>query len=97
MNPSEILIAAKALIPTEAEWWHDGYPYVDGKLCPITAIHKVGCKHIASAAIVLSTFTKAIGGHKIELWNDDPTRTYAEIMVAFDIAIAAVLAKESSK
>ena len=42
----------------------------------------------------LATLKRIIGSHEIVPWNDAPERTHAEVMAAFDRAIAAEQAKE---
>lgn len=98
MDTREVLIAARALI---AKGWTQGYlarderglvtrPSGDEAVCwccigALSAVAK--CGPIWSAVDALSG---AVGGAgQIARWNDAPKRTQAEVLEAFDRAIAA--------
>lgn len=91
MKASEILIAARALIDTP-EKWVKGRKY--GCWCARDAIIAVAPDEPRSTNSALATLKRAIGRPGIVSWNDAPERTHAEVMAAFDRAIAAEQAKE---
>lgn len=96
MTTKEILIAARAKIDAPERWTQgvvarnaDGHPtYISAEnavcWCIAGAITSVGGDDVACGVFLRATGTKHIGK-----WNDDPTRTHAEVLAAFDRAIAA--------
>lgn len=89
-TPSDrgLLIAARALLDTPEKWWrgsnHTGVE--DNCRCPITAINDPWvmrlCRLFAAAAGLADDV------QEIADWHDDPARTHAEVLAAFDRAIA---------
>ena len=109
MKSSEILITARALINTPERWVKGRKPgcwcamdaiivapcYVrpHEAMALMRAIPSLAASVACNAA--LKALKCAIGnGHEIVSWNDAPERTHAEVMAAFDRAIAAEQAKE---
>ena len=93
------LRAAKSLINTPAKWFQGGFGHVfrvDGgepmydKLCMYGAV-SMACRSDSYRVTFMerawSFLTRVVGGPP-SLWNDDPKRTHAEVMEAFDKAIA---------
>ena len=70
--------------------------------CPLLCAASSGTRSSAAlgwlgidTGAALKALKCAIGnGHEIVPWNDAPERTHAEVMAAFDRAIAAEQAKE---
>lgn len=91
MKSSEILITARALINTPERWVKGRKP---GCWCAGDAIIAVAPGEPRSTNSALATLKHIIGSHEIGFWNDAPERTHAEVMAAFDRAIAAEQAKE---
>lgn len=103
MNTTEILIEAKHLIETPDQWCQNiGSILTVTKTayCSFAAINvasynldKDYCP--AAQCYALELLRKAISDVCISKWNDEPTRTHAEVLAAFDKAI--LLSKENSK
>ena len=88
MKQSEVLRKAKALIDRPEKWF--GPPEKrDGSNCAGTAIISAG-EFSGWDNPVQFLFEKAnnIPNEHIALWNNTPNRTHAEVMQAFDRAIA---------
>jgi hypothetical protein len=91
----DVLVAARKLIETPDKWVRDPYRNGWGDChCTVTAIgeaitdigYDVATEMAAEAAI-----KRAIGVDKmfsVMVWNDAPERTHAEVLAAFDKAIA---------
>lgn len=87
------LVAARKLIESPADWNH--------RNCAQTAI-SASCGECRDAA-ALDVFCEAIGiegegrgkSYRIWNWNDAPERTHAEVLAAFDRAIAKASAERS--
>jgi hypothetical protein len=101
MNEVDVLRAAKALMDTPEKWWRGpkiGHP--TRGTCPVLAIDAASNDRGLAPK---ETFARAVGldhvwpTDSIAKWNDDPKRTHAEVMEAFDRAIerAAVERRES--
>ena len=98
METVEVLRRAKALIDSPEKWWKkvEQQPAAEGSNCALTALIQVawqrGAHHSAEDALgeVLGMNDPS---HDIPVWNDAPERTHAEVMAAFDKAIAAEEAK----
>lgn len=93
-SPKEVLIAARKKIEKEEKWVRGGAGAgLDDCHCCQTAISAVVGTQQARPALVV--FARQIGGtdnyylSDIWHWNDDPTRTHAEVLAAFDKAIEA--------
>lgn len=90
-STADILRAAKALIDTP-EKWRQGWEDYGDRLCMVTAVtHVLNGAHVPDP--VWQCLGKAIrkGGGSVGplwRWNDAPERTHAEVMEAFDKAIA---------
>lgn len=88
---ADILRRAKALIPDQEHWWQEGLssflPGGGRTYCAGLAISHSSDAHWQASYV----FSKAIGGNGLSSiydWNDAPGRTHAEVMQAFDRAIA---------
>ena len=82
----EVLVRARAEV--EREWckWPEIY---DGGTCAYLAIVDNGTDEDATVREdAVDVFAAAIGTRDITLWNDAPERTQAEVLAAFDKAIA---------
>lgn len=93
MLTSEILTAARALIDTPAKWGRGmEVIYRNEKRCAGFAI----CAAAGSTGGVSAAIRALSGGSPLTIgsWNDE--RTHADILNAFDRAIAAELARESA-
>lgn len=105
IKTSEILIKAKALIPTPDKWWRGVYNDNDFNMnCPMIAIELVLSIHYQT--INRLTYTNDYGEalryyrnainvptrNHIGLWNDDPNTTFEMVHKGFDNAI--VLARK---
>jgi hypothetical protein len=94
MKTSEMLIRAKALIDTPEKWSSYGPGDGENTKCCVTALIRAARSHhryyhLDTLFSRANELTMTIGD-----WNDIPGRTHAEIMTAFDTAIAAALAEE---
>jgi hypothetical protein len=103
MTPKEILIAARAKIEAPERWTHGAYARdAAGRKVEPTCPDAV--RWCVRGAIDASTeqhsnkrpssvlFSQAVAGYGalyIPIWNDAPNRTHAEVLAAFDRAIAA--------
>jgi hypothetical protein len=93
---SELFIDAKALIDTPEKWWspRNGGAGKNAK-CVGQAIMAV-VDHNYDVFDLLRTFERTVLTMNIPSWNDDPVRTHADIMDAFDRAITAEREKEEA-
>ena len=96
---ADILRRAKALIDTEDKWFGPfAKPRFGGRLCSAMAISVANC---GSSDIwtspPMNIFRQVLGPQQgsfpVISWNNAPERTHAEVMSAFDKAIA--LAEQS--
>ena len=92
MTTVEVLRAARALIADESKWWRGGCA-VAGQACMFNAVSRAGGEPYTDAHKAL---LRAIGCNEDEptegfAWND--SHTHAEVMAAFDRAIAIEEAK----
>ena len=93
-NPSvrDVLIAARKLIEKPEDWFHHGYEEWNGRHCLVTAARlaaekpngltdwdKCWAAKVALQAVIMDDLID---------WNDHPGRTHAEVLRAFDKAIA---------
>lgn len=90
MDTQSILTAARALIDTPDKWSCDGWGR-GGKMCAAHAIYRA-CgqaygKYHDAAYEALARVIWGVPNRMIGPWND--THTHAEVMSAFDRAIAA--------
>lgn len=109
MNTLQILIEARKLIEKPERWiQHDYARDADGGevtpddsdatcFCMLGALARSAHAmeheaHRLPAALVLST---TVGG-RVHHWNDDPDRTHAEVLAAFDRAIARASTESES-
>lgn len=85
-GPKQVLIAARKLIE-KPENWTNKFPKICGyPTCVGFAIER------SSSGMSLGNFTEALGFATVGClvdWNDDPKRTHAEVLAAFDKAIEA--------
>ena len=95
MTTVEVLRAARALIDTPEKWWGGGENSGMG-ICAMLAVRRVTDKswNPASRALI-----RAIGGDaghiSLEpIFDFNDSHTHAEVMAAFDAAIANELAKQ---
>ena len=98
MTVGEVLRASRALIEEPSRWTQgafnknaDGIPYVEGDdavcWCAEGAIWHVGIDDYAALGDALTLLEFVIDG-QIPTWNDMPDRAHAEVLAAFDRAIA---------
>lgn len=102
MTPADVLRAAKARIATPERWTQGTFARdrdggaVDMKTereeavcwCSLGAIEYACDPDEAVSARAMCLLMEAIGEDSIEDWNDHPRRTHAEVLAAFDRAIA---------
>ena len=108
-SPAEILRAARKLIERPQSWTQEVYARkADGEECGWDSPQ--ACRRCMEGAIfvaydhaerftqmeVLKVTSDACDGNDIAQWNDAPDRTHAEVLVAFDHAIALAEAEERS-
>ncbi len=100
MTPLSVLIAARERVATPDRWtrgyWaHDA---AGGSCGPADAQATCWCSIGAMIAAVApagaetmldarSLFKAANGINHVPRWNDDPARTHAEVLAAFDLAV----------
>lgn len=87
MTPHEILTNARALIENPENWFTGGIKNRKSvnQLCAYFAINRA--EHEGFGAFYAENiFKQAIGGSSIAIFND--THTHAEVLAAFDKAIA---------
>jgi hypothetical protein len=84
---ADLLRRAKAVV--EEKWWRGSAARPDeAGDCPVLAIAKVAGGRPMGA---VERFMRAIGATDlihVYTWNDDPERTKAQVLAAFDAAIA---------
>lgn len=83
MNASSVLVAAREMLANPENWIRGRSRSADGKHCMVDALWKA-----SGASEAMATLAEAIGGGSISAWNDAEGRTHAEVMAAFDRAIA---------
>ena len=100
MTPADILRAAKARIATPERWTRgrmardedgNGVQSVSEHACAWCSIGAVEAETGASTSALvraLRALNRAIDNKPIDDWNDAPGRTHAEVLAAFDRAIA---------
>lgn len=95
MKPSEVLRAAKALIDTPEKWCQNHSVVGIGdarRMCAGYAVVEVegasGCKYESLTYLSRIVAPDGVRFAPISNWNDVPERTHAEVMTAFDKAIA---------
>lgn len=94
---AEVLRRAKERIGTPERWCQKDFRCGD-KVCPVEAIRESGGsweERFALARVVGRT--GYLTTDEIARWNDVDGRTHAEVMAAFDRAIAAEEAEEGEK
>ena len=80
-----ILRRAKALIDTEDKWF--GPVTHQGPNCALTAINNISGKSLGRDNPIYKALMRAMpGASSVAMWNN--THTHAEVMAAFDRAIA---------
>lgn len=96
---AEVLRAARALIDTPDKWCQ-GQFHKDGAYCASGAIGvaagvdiEVGCWFCHPAWQALADTVNAAQSGGIGSWNDRPERTHADVLAAFDRAIATAEAQ----
>ena len=95
MKASEVLMKAKALIGTPDRWLKGALNNGRGGFCALGAM--IGATGTWSPGDAGPYFRLAATGSEdgsIARWNNAPERTHAEVMAAFDRAIALALADE---
>jgi hypothetical protein len=101
MSAAQILRAARERITVPKRWTQKAMARdADGKplywwngphaacWCPSAAMLLLDPYDHHSFSTAVRLFRQAIGGANIGLWNDAPGRTHAEVLDAFDRAIA---------
>lgn len=98
MTPKEILIAARAKIESPENWTRGGgRARTEGPHCSQTAIYPATAETYRDALPAMTLLASAMGIDSdqscilglIWNWNDRNERTHAEVLAAFDRAIAA--------
>lgn len=85
---ADALRRAKALIDTPEKWGKDSYGFGNRPKCAMGALAAVNVG-VNDSIWFASSFLEAVtGAGCIESWNDEPERTHADVMSAFDKAIA---------
>jgi len=93
MKPSEVLLAAKALIDAPSKWCQGVIHQAPNKYSPLGAMIIVDQPMAFEASIY---FRKVLAPEEeIGTWNDDPVRTHEQVMETFDRAIALAESKGS--
>lgn len=104
MMTLEVLVKARELLSDPARWTQGCFARtIDGAkvrsrsknavcFCSVGALRKVGGSAALGTAIDL---LEAVVDDSIDAWNDDPWRTHADVLAAFDAAI--LKAKESAQ
>lgn len=87
MTPSQALRKARTLIDTAG--WIQHEARTPAGFCALGALMQVGLMYQTYHG-----FCEAIGCKAISTWNDAPERTKADVLAAFDRAIAAAEAAE---
>jgi hypothetical protein len=92
MTTVDVLRDARALIDTP-EKWCKGIMRSGGRRCAVGAVSDAtgGEMHMreSEANAAFGALARAAGGRRIYLLNDDPKTTHADVIAAFDRAIAA--------
>lgn len=97
MTTHEVLVAARNLIDQDG-WWQSGHGCSEGEHCVGLALLACGRNDDAERAAYVAfadatgldvSWPTGIDVTPIYNWNDDPSRTKAEVLAAFDRAIAA--------
>jgi hypothetical protein len=95
----EVLIAARELISVPERWTRGVYSLIDendeavcwcGAGAVYAAADRAGCNPEHARCLL----NDAVGTGYI-IWNDDPNRTHAEVLAAFDKAIELARAEEA--
>lgn len=97
VKTSEILRAARGLIETPDRWWTGDSSTCRGE-CALTAIDRVCGGSYETGEPAIGSLARVIGVADpcadIPRWNDAEGRTHAEVLAAFDTAIAYAEAAE---
>lgn len=93
MNTVDVLIAARKLIEKPENWCRETYETDSGAYCAVGAISRAAVPD-GDYGHALNVLEDVVGHGNIEVWND--AHTHAEVLAAFDAAIAAERAKESA-
>lgn len=90
MTPVDILKSARALVAQPERWCQGhGGRYGDAVCCLVALNDASKGDHVGDKYDhAKSYFTAAIQRRYVAQWNDDPWRTHAEVLSAFDRAIA---------
>lgn len=101
MKTSEVLRAAKALIGTSDKWCGTGWGESGLTYCSIAAMKAVpAMAHFSASEFVQQPAYRALADQvptAVGIWNDWLVTTHADVMAAFDRAIAAEEAAEGSQ
>jgi hypothetical protein len=99
---AEVLREARSLVDAPEKWWQQGGGHnSDDCTCADLAIQDVavGSDNVALLWPAEDAFCRAIdlapGPKAIYVWNDAPERTHADVLAAFDKAIALAEAEEA--
>lgn len=85
---ARVLRGARALIDSPHLWSHHGMYGPNGQICMAVALGRANERGPAGWDEVAAALRRATGGIDIAAWNDAPGRTHAEVLAAFDAAIA---------
>jgi hypothetical protein len=95
-SPREVLIAARKLIEKPENWTQRKFRHGDA-YCMSGALLAIDGHSIMSSA-VYAALKQAVPSsfHCLAEWNDAPERTHAEVLAAFDRAIAMTSAEPAT-
>jgi hypothetical protein len=97
VNPIEILVKARKLIDSPEKWAKREqirYPF---RICAYLALARAARGAYYGEAYGCLQRAAGLGPEElIHHWNDAPERTHADVMAAFDRAIATERAKEAA-
>lgn len=88
---AEVLREARSLVDTPEKWCKGTYGDGEGRHCISGTLRDVG----AEEAYTFLQRTIHTAG-PLSSWNDAPERTHADVLAAFDKAIALAEAEEAS-
>lgn len=91
MTPRDVLIAARAKIERPEDWCQCHYVSLDGAMCMIGALESVvreSTTDYSESKKALANACKPSDGPLT--FNDECGRTHAEVLAAFDRAIASL-------
>ena len=87
---ADVLRRAKAMIDRPEKWCQGALLNDGGAMCMLGAINMAvsGDADLFGGQDAKMALYAAVGNHPTSVWNNAPERTHAEVMAAFDKAIA---------